>query len=243
MAGDWALAVASGLVGAAVGIFLVRPAYRLSVPAGDAARATCHRCGAPVAGWWAASGCLRCRARLGPPVWASGAVCGLAFAGIGWRFGLAPELLPYLVLTALGVLLAAIDLACLRLPDVLVKPAFVVGVAVLVGLAAVLPGWPSLLRAGLAAGALSGGYLILAILPGAALGYGDVKLAGLLGLFLGWLGWGEVLAGALLPFVINGLVALGLLAARRVTRHTLVPFGPAMLLGAWLAVVALPALR
>lgn len=246
-----ALAVACGLAGVVVGIFLVRPAYRLSVPAGDAARATCHNCGAPVAGWWSAAGCLRCHARLGPPVWATGGVCGLAFAGIGWRFGLAPELLPYLVLTALGVLLAAIDLACLRLPDVLVKPAFVVGAAVLVGLAAGLPGWPSavlpgwssLLRAGLAAGALSGGYLILAILPGAALGYGDVKLAGLLGLFLGWLGWGEVLAGALLPFVINGLVALGLLAARRVTRHTLVPFGPAMLLGAWLAVVALPALR
>ncbi len=235
--------VTCGLVGVAVGIFLVRPAYRLSVPAGDAARATCHRCGAPVAGWLSARGCPRCRARLGPLSWATGAVCGLAFAGIGWRFGLVPELLPYLALTALGVLLAAIDLACLRLPDVLVKPAFMVGAAVLVGLAAVLPGWSSLLRAGLAAGALSGGYLILAILPGAALGYGDVKLAGLLGLFLGWLGWGEVLAGALLPFVINGVVALGLLAARRVTRHTLVPFGPAMLLGAWLAVVALPALR
>lgn len=171
-------------------------------------------------------------------------MCGLACGGIGWRFGPTPELVPYLLLATLGVLLAAVDLACLRLPDVLVKPGFVAGAAMLVGLAAVLPGgWSSLLRAGLAAGVLSGGYLILAILPGGALGYGDVKLAGLLGLFLGWLGWGEVLAGALLPFVINGVVAFGLLAVRRVTRHTLVPFGPAMLFGGWLAVVAVPALR
>jgi leader peptidase (prepilin peptidase)/N-methyltransferase len=171
------------------------------------------------------------------------AACSVAWAGIGWRFGPVPELLPYLLLAGLGVLLAAVDLACLRLPDALVKPGFVAGAAVFCGLAAGLPAWPDLLRAGFAAGVLAGGYLVLAVLPGGALGYGDVKLAGLLGLFLGWLGWGEVLAGALLPFLINGVVAVGLLAARRVTRRTLVPFGPAMLLGAWLAVVALPALR
>lgn len=237
------LAASCGVVGTATGVGLVRPAYRLSVPADAPFRATCHRCGAPVTGWGSPRGCPRCHARLGPPAWLIGVVCGLAWAGIGWRLGPAPELLPYLLLATLGVLLGAVDLACLRLPDVLVKPGFVAGAAVFSGLAAGLSAWPSLLRAGIAAGVLAGGYLILAVLPGGALGYGDVKLAGLLGLFLGWLGWGEVLAGTLLPFVINGLVAVGLLASRRVTRHSLLPFGPAMLLGAWLAIVALPVLR
>jgi leader peptidase (prepilin peptidase)/N-methyltransferase len=232
-----------GVAGAAVGAGLVRVAYRLSVPAGALPRTTCHRCGEPAASWVSPRSCPSCRARLGPPVWMTAAACSVAWAGIGWRFGPAPELLPYLLLAGLGVLLAAVDLACLRLPDALVKPGFVAGAAVFCGLAAGLPAWPDLLRAGFAAGVLAGGYLVLAVLPGGALGYGDVKLAGLLGLFLGWLGWGEVLAGALLPFLINGVVAVGLLAARRVTRRTLVPFGPAMLLGAWLAVVALPALR
>lgn len=237
------VAVACGIAGVVVGTMLVRPAYRISVPAGAPPRATCVHCDAPVTGWGAPRDCTGCGARLGPPVWLTGAVCALAFAGLGWRLGPVPELLPYLSLAGLGVLLAAVDLACLRLPDALVKPGFVAGVAVLSGLAISLPAWSELLRAGLAAGALAGGYLVLALLPGGALGYGDVKLAGLLGLFLGWLGWGEVLAGALLPFVINGVLAIVLLAARRVTRHSLVPFGPAMLLGAWLAVVALPVLE
>ena len=100
-----------------------------------------------------------------------------------------------------------------------------------------------LLRALAAALALSGGYLVLALLPGANLGMGDVKLCALLGLLLGWLGWDAVLLGALLPHLINGPVALALLLARRAGRKTELPLGPALLAGALLAVVVHAVLR
>ena len=72
-------------------------------------------------------------------------------------------------------------------------------------------------------------YQLLYLLPGEGIGYGDVRLAVLLGLFLGWLGWAEVVGGALLPWLVNGPVVLGLLLAGRVHRKSRLPFGPAML--------------
>jgi leader peptidase (prepilin peptidase)/N-methyltransferase len=65
---------------------------------------------------------------------------------------------------------------------------------------------------------------------------GDVKLAGLLGLHLGWLGWGAVVVGAFAAFVVQAVVALVLLAARRIGLRGELPFGPAMLAGAALAI-------
>ncbi len=65
---------------------------------------------------------------------------------------------------------------------------------------------------------------------------GDVKLAALLGLYLGWLGWTAVLLGALAGFVVQAVAALVLLAARRITLRGDLPFGPAMLIGAALVV-------
>lgn len=235
-AGSGAVAAAAvcGVVGALVGPVLARPAYRLSVAADEPTRGTCGDCDA-VLGWLSVAPCPSCGRRLGPPAWALAVVAAVAFAGIGWRFGFSAALAPYLLLALLGVLLGAVDLACLRLPDVLVKPGFVAGLALLAALS--FGSWESLARSVAAAGLLAAGHLVLALLPGANLGYGDVKLAGLLGLFLGWLGWREVLIGALLPFLLNGVVAVVLLAMRRVNRRTLVPFGPAMLVGAWVAIV------
>jgi len=226
-------ALAGALVGATAGALggalVPLPAYRLSVPRDSPVRATCETCEAPLA-WWG----RRCH-RLGPPWWLLATVGAVAGAGLGWRFGLSVALVPYLLLGVLGVLLAAIDLACRRLPNALVQPAIGAGAVLLAALS--VGDWPALARAGLGALVLGGAYLALALLPGANLGFGDVKLAVLLGLFLGWLGWAEVLGGLLLPFLLNGPVALVLLAARRVGRRTVLPFGPAMLAGAWLAIV------
>lgn len=226
-------ALAGALVGAAAGALggalVPLPAYRLSVPRDSPARATCETCGAPLA-WWG----RRCHA-LGPLWWLTAAVGAVAGTGLGWRFGLDVALVPYLLLAVLGVLLGAVDLACRRLPNALVQPAIVAGV-LLLGVLSV-GDWAALARAGLGALVLGGTYLALALLPGANLGFGDVKLAVLLGLFLGWLGWAEVVGGLLLPFLLNGPVALILLATRRVGRRTMLPFGPAMLAGAWLAIV------
>jgi leader peptidase (prepilin peptidase)/N-methyltransferase len=69
------------------------------------------------------------------------------------------------------------------------------------------------------------------------MGFGDVKLAALLGLYLGYLGWGPVIVGAFAAFLLGGIFSIVLLAAARATRKTGIPFGPWMLLGAWVGIV------
>jgi leader peptidase (prepilin peptidase)/N-methyltransferase len=155
---------------------------------------------------------------------------GLLGATIG-PTPLLPVLLPAVVL---GVLLAAIDLRCLRLPDPLVGALAVLTVPPLVALAG--PG--QLLRAVLAAGLSGTAYAVLAILPRGGLGFGDVKLAAVLGFVLGFLGWPALAAGLLLPHLINGPIALFLLIRGKVERRTAVPLGPALLIGALLGVAA-----
>ncbi len=142
--------------------------------------------------------------------------------------GPSPLLPVYLVAAVPGVLLAVIDLRCLRLPDRLV------------GAVALLAGVPlALLRpervgpAVLAAGTVLTAYAILVLLGG--LGLGDLKLAAVLALILGFAGWPAVVVGVLTPHLINGPIALFLLVSGR--RKEL-PFGPALLIGALLALTA-----
>ncbi|MEU5938890.1 A24 family peptidase [Micromonospora sp. NPDC047548] len=164
-------------------------------------------------------------------------VGAMVFAGLAAALGPDPALPAYLLVAGSGVVLAVIDLACLRLPDPLVGAAALGGAAGL-GVAALAAGTPGRLAVALAGAALSfTGYVVLALLPGARLGFGDVKLAAALGLPLGWLGWSTLGLGMLLPHLLNGVVVLALLAARRVRRDTALPFGPALLAGAWLAVL------
>jgi leader peptidase (prepilin peptidase)/N-methyltransferase len=229
------VAAAVGLLG---GLFTPLVAYRLSVEAGRPPRDSCAGCDEPVTGWVGAPGrCAQCGYRLGPPALVTASIGALAGGLLGWTLGPGPDLVLFLAFAVLAVLLAAIDLACLRLPDTLVIPSFWVASALLTLLALGTGRWPDLLRAGLAAATLGALFLMLAILPGAGLGYGDVKLAALLGLLLGWLGWGSVLLGGLLPWLFNGVVVIGLLLAGRVHRKSHLPFGPAMLAGSLAAVV------
>jgi len=231
------LTLATALFGGAVGALLPGPAYRLSVPAGN--RSSCAACAAPVP-WLARSlpgRCPGCGARLGPPVWALSAVAAALCAGLAWRLGPRPELVPLLPVVLLGVLLAVVDLAEERLPDVLVLPGVGAVVAAFGAVAAATGQWGSWGRALLAGLAYALGYLVMALLPGGQLGLGDVKLAALLGVVLGWFGWPLVLAGVLLPWVVNAPVALVVLVRRG--RSGSLPFGPAMLAGAYLAVVLL----
>jgi len=80
-------------------------------------------------------------------------------------------------------------------------------------------------------------YAVLAVLPRSGLGFGDVKLAALLGIALARIGWAPLVWGTTLAFVLGGVAALVLLATRRATRDTHLPFGPAMLAGAGVAAV------
>jgi leader peptidase (prepilin peptidase) / N-methyltransferase len=157
------------------------------------------------------------------------------FAALAGARGAAPDLPAFLVLGGIGVALAYVDLRRHRLPDALTGPAFAAGVVLLAGAAAAERDWSAYGRAWLGAVALGGIYLLLALLRPAGMGLGDVKLAAVLGLHLGWLGWGTVVVGGFLGFLLGGLVGVALLLARRVTLRSAVPFGPSMLLGALVA--------
>jgi leader peptidase (prepilin peptidase)/N-methyltransferase len=149
-----------------------------------------------------------------------------------------PSWLPaYCYLGVLGVWLAAIDIRVHRLPDHLVLPSYPV-LAVLLGFAALVDGDAGrLVRAAVAGAVCWGVFLALHRLPGAGLGRGDVKLVGLLGAALGWLGWTSALFGLFAGIVLGGVTALGLLVAGRVGRRDHLAYGPFLLGGALLAVL------
>jgi leader peptidase (prepilin peptidase)/N-methyltransferase len=83
-------------------------------------------------------------------------------------------------------------------------------------------------------------YFVLRLVYPPGMGFGDVKLAGVLGMYLGYLGWGHVFAGTFAAFLLGGLWSIALLAARRGTLKSAIPFGPFMLAGA-AAAMLLPA--
>jgi leader peptidase (prepilin peptidase)/N-methyltransferase len=154
------------------------------------------------------------------------------------RFGGQPDMVAFCYLGALGVSLAAIDIAVQRLPDALTLPAYPV-LAILLAVAALADHRVDALVRALAGGAvLAAAYLVLALLRPGQLGGGDIKLAGLAGLALGWLGWPVLVTGAALGFVLSAVVSLGLLAARRITLRSQICFGPFLLGGALLAMLA-----
>jgi leader peptidase (prepilin peptidase)/N-methyltransferase len=218
--------------GAATAAFLPRIAHRLAVPRADQPRPNCAACTRPFppgrAGWVRVGAACSCSGGYAAPVLTGAAVA----TALAVAIGPSPLLPVYLLAAVPGLLLALIDLRCLRLPDRLVG-----------GLAIVAGGPPAVLRPGrigvalLAAVAVLVAYGIIALLPGRGLGLGDVKLAAVLALILGFAGWPAVLVGVLAPHVINGPVAIVLLLTRA-GRRTPIPFGPALLAGALIAITA-----
>ena len=154
------------------------------------------------------------------------------------RFGGQPVTLALGFLGVLGVALAAIDIRVQRLPDRLTLPAYPVLIVLLAVAALAGHDLSALGRAMLGGLAMAAGYLLLGLVRPGQLGGGDIKLAGLAGMVLGWLGWRAVLYGAALGFVLAGVASLVLLAARRVTMRSTVSFGPYLLGGALLAILA-----
>lgn len=177
---------------------------------------------------------------------------GIAFAAIVLRFapwealetslgagiGAIAETLAFLVLAGIGIALAWIDLDTHRLPDAIVLPAYPV-LAALLGIAGLAMGDPgAMLRAALGAAILWSAYLLMAFAYPRGMGMGDVKLAGVIGMVLGWLGWPELAVGAFAAFLLGGLFALVLALLGRVGRGSGIPFGPWMLAGAGVAIFA-----
>lgn len=166
------------------------------------------------------------------------ALTGMTCGAFALRFGLAAFLPAFLFLAVLGVQLARIDLSLHLLPNPLVIILLVGGVILL--LASGLNGQPAdhMLRGLAGACTLFAFYLILGLISPGAIGMGDIKLAAPVGLYLGYLGWSHLLFGALLGFVLNGIITVVAVAQKGRKNTTEVAHGPSML-GAVLAVSAL----
>jgi leader peptidase (prepilin peptidase) / N-methyltransferase len=175
-----------------------------------------------------------------PPALAAGAVTAVLLGGLAARVHPALVLAAACWLAACAVPLACTDLAVQRLPDPLTGAAYA-GTAVLLLAAAAVGGhWSALVRALLGGLALAGFYLLLMVISPSGMSLGDVKLAASLGTLLAWFGWRLLLAGGFAGFLLGGVFAAALLVSRRAGRKQPIPFGPFMIAGAVLAVVAWP---
>jgi leader peptidase (prepilin peptidase) / N-methyltransferase len=239
------LLVLTGILGLAVGSFLNVVIHR--VPRGESLLrpgSHCPQClepvrprhNLPVLGWLILRGrCAACRGRISARYPLVEVGTGLLFVAVTARFGATAALPAYLYLTAVAVALAAIDLDVRRLPNVIVLPSYPVGALLLISATAAHGHWNAVERALLAMGILLVFYFGLFLLYRGGMGLGDVKLAGVLGLYLGWLGWSQVWIGTFAGFLLGGVVGAALLLSRRAGRKSAIPFGPAMLAGALLA--------
>ncbi|MFT4029924.1 MAG: prepilin peptidase [Protaetiibacter sp.] len=255
------LATVVGVTGLSIGSFLNVVVYR--VPRGFSIvrpASACPGCGSeirardnvPVLSWLLLGRrCRVCRIPISARYPMVEVLTALAFVLVALLFapaivradgaaattGAALQLVAYLVLAAVSIALSAIDLELRRLPNPIVLTAFVAGVLLLVP-AALLSGQPQLLvSAGVGAAASFIFYLLLALIGPGGMGMGDVKLAGVLGLYLGALGWAPLLVGVGAAFVVGAVAGAVVLVMRRSMRDRSLPFGPWMFLGAWIGII------
>lgn len=237
------------LLGVAVGSFLNVVIHR--VPRHESVvrpASRCPQCGTPirsrhnlpVVGWLILRG--RC-ADCGTPISVRYPVVelgtGLLFAALAWRLDrldLLPALPAYLWFAGAGVALALIDLELRVLPNAIVLPSYPVIAVLLTASAAWQHDWWPLARAGLGAAALFGFFLLLVLIAPSGMGWGDVKLSGLLGGVLAYLSWPTLLIGGFTGFVLGAVVGVAAMAIGRAGRRTALPFGPFMITGALLGI-------
>ncbi len=206
----------------------------------------CPRCGTtirnrhnvPVLGWLVLRGrCYDCKEPISVRYPVVEAGTGVLFALVALRLGADEQglrLLPaYLAFAGIGVVLSLIDLDVQRLPDAIVLPSYpVLGVLLLVGGDA-----DALLRAVLGALVLAAFFFAVWLLVPGGMGFGDVKLAGLVGAMTAYLSWGSFLVGAFLGFLLGAVAGVLLIAGGRAGRRSALPFGPFMILGALAAIL------
>lgn len=238
------------LAGLTIGSFLNVVIWR--VPRGESVVSPpshCPSCDArirgrdniPVLSWLLLRGrCRDCAAPISARYPGVELLTGVLFLVMTLAIGLTWELPAYLYLTAVCVALAFIDLDTKRLPNVLTLPSYPIMAGLLLIPAIVDGRWGDYGRALLGALALFAFYFVLALVYPAGMGMGDVKLSGVLGMGLAWLGWGELLVGAFLAFLLGAVVGLGLMLFRRAGRRSAIPFGPFMVGGALLGILVGP---
>jgi leader peptidase (prepilin peptidase)/N-methyltransferase len=239
------LVTAGGVIGLLAGSFINVVAYR--VPRGLSVirpRSACPGCGheirsrdnVPVVSWLLLRGrCRDCGSAIAVRYPLVEAGTAAVLAALAWMIGPSWALPGFWWAAGVAIALTLTDLDVRRIPDRILLPGAAVAL-VLLAAGALADGNPMAL-----ARAAAGGAAYFTLLLGVALaarggfGFGDVKLGLLLGLVLGYRSWGVLAVGVFAAFAVGGLAALVLLAARRAKRKDAIPFGPAMVAGAAVA--------
>ncbi len=206
-------------------------------------RSRCPACGhqirwhenIPLLGWLRLKGrCASCRTRIPARYPFIELLTGVLFAAVAWRFGPQPVALLWCGVVAVLVALAAIDWDTTVLPDVLTLP------LLWAGLVASALGWTPLALPASVWGAVAGYlslwsvYWLFKLTTGKeGMGFGDFKLMGALGAWLGWQMIVPILLGA---SVIGAVVGIGMKMNRSLREGRYVPFGP-FLAGAGIGVL------
>lgn len=259
------IVLVAAAIGLAAGSFVNVAAYR--VPAGIPLRrpSHCPRCAArlhgwqnlPLASWIALRGrCERCHAPIPVRVPLVEAGTAVVFVIVAvWVFAVwdRPASVPqwvtlllttaaFLYFAAISILLALIDIDVRRLPDAIVLPSYPIAAAVLAGACLAAGDWSPLARGMVGLLAMVAFFGLPRLIRPDGIGGGDVKLSGLIGLYLGFLGYPELIVGVFASFLLGGLHAAALLVSQRSGATGTLPFGPWMLAGAWVGIFTGPVL-
>lgn len=233
------------IVGSFLNVVIYRVPLGLSIVRPASACPSCQapisaRDNVPVVSWLILRGrCRQCDEPISVRYPVVEALTACVWLALGWwalaaddGSGIDPLLPLLLVLGSAGVALAVIDLDHHRLPNAIVLPLYPVTAIGLV-LAGLMSGeWPVLpALAGAAVWLVVIGGIWLAT-SGRGMGFGDVKLAPVLGVTLGWLSFGSSVVGLFGAFLLGAVVGLALLGAGRAGRRSHLPFGPFLLAGA-----------
>jgi leader peptidase (prepilin peptidase)/N-methyltransferase len=239
----------TGILGLIFGSFGTVAAWRIprreSIVTG---RSHCPNCGAmitaienvPVLSWLFLRGrCRHCGNPISPRYPLVELTTGILFALCAAKFdGLTVETFVFAALCWVLVVLTVIDLDHKLLPNRIVYPSFVAGWAGLTVAALVEDEPGRLLDAAIGAAVFGGAFFLIALVAPRGMGLGDVKLAFVLGTFLGYLRLGLVPVGMFLSFLTGAVIGLVVMAASGGTRKMQIPFGPFLALGTVLAIFA-----
>jgi leader peptidase (prepilin peptidase)/N-methyltransferase len=243
---------ACALLGLAVGSFLNVVIYR--VPRGlsvVAPRSLCPSCGAelrkrdniPVASWLLLRGrCRNCHEPISARYPLVELSCAALFAGTAARFGYRWDLPAFLVLFAGLLALSVIDIERLLLPKVIVWPLSIAVTALLLLAAGATGQWSDLLVGVICGVAWFALFYAMFVVSPRLIGFGDVRLAPVLGLSLGWLGWRYVVLGFFAANLIGAVIGIALIASHEMSREQQIPYGVFLALGCGVAVFAAPEL-
>ena len=238
----------SAVYGLVIGSFLNVVIAR--VPVGESVikpASRCPKCATPLRAYdnipvlsWLLLGrkCRSCRTPISVQYPAVELGTAVVFSLVAWRIGAHADLPAHLVAAAGFVALAVIDLQTKRLPDRVVFPSVALTAIGFVAAAMIDERFGDLGRAGIGAAAAFGALLVVHLVRPDGMGFGDVKLAALCGLVLGWHGLADVIVGIYGGFVLGAVIGVALMAFGRVRRGVTIPFGPFLAAGTMLAVLA-----